>query len=374
MQPKPRILHVMYSGLGGHGNVFFSMVDADEENYGDYHAVFMGIEPVKEEYIQKCKERNIPYSGVQKKPGIDIKALYKVYKALKAHRPDILFLHTPTNIIPAIFYRLSTLFRVKIFVRETQPNHLKTRKEWIGLYVAMLFVNRMFFLSEQFRDDVKKRLGFFFREKKSRVIPNGIDLRVFHPVTEVDFDSKTILLGMQGRLYKTKDHLSLLKAFALLKDKPYYHKLQLHLAGDGMMRAELEQLSATLDISDKVKFLGMLKEQELSGFLQTLAIYIHASGGETMSTALMQVMACRLPIIASDVKGINNMVTDRFNGLLVPVQNPGELANAVDELYQNGELRRLLAQQGFNYAQQHFSNQRMWKQYKTEFEAYQRVK
>ena len=374
MQRKPKILHVMYSGLGGHGNVFFSMVDADEESYGDYSAVFMGIEPVKEEYVFKCKERNIPFEAVQKKPGISPGALYSVYKAIKKHRPDILFLHTPTNIIPAICYRFRTLFRVKIFVRETQPNHLKTKKEWFGLYLAMIFSNRIFFLSEQFRDDVKKRLGIFFRRKKSRVIPNGIDLGVFQPDTEVDFENGPLLFGMQGRLYKTKDHLTLLRAFALLKDKPYYKRLELRLAGDGVMREELKQEASKLDIAEKVKFLGMLKEHELSRFLQQLGFYIHASAGETMSTAIMQVMACRLPIIASNVKGINNMVFDRQNGLLVPVHDPIAMAEAVDELYHDRTLRTALASRGFEYAQQYFSNRRMWNDYRKEFEHYQAAK
>lgn len=360
----------MYSGLGGHGNVFFSMVDADKEASCDFTAVFMGIEPVKEEYVSKCNERNIPFAAILKKPGLNLKSFIGVYRALKQQKPDILFLHTPTNIVPAIAYRFRTLFRTKIFVRETQPNHLKTRKEWIGLYVTMIFSNRVFFLSEQFRDDVRKRLGIFFSKKKSRVIPNGIDLEVFRPVSDHATSNGQLLLGMQGRLYKTKDHSTLLKAIALLKDKPYYPSLELSIAGDGMMRPALEALATQLGITDKVKFLGMLKEHELSSFLQGLNIYIHASLGETMSTALMQVMACQLPIIASDVKGINNMITHSQNGLLVPAENEMAIAAAIDELYLNQELRSKLAATGHAYALEHFSNKRMWRDYKKEFDHY----
>jgi glycosyltransferase involved in cell wall biosynthesis len=365
-----KVLHILYSGLGGHGNVFMSMVDADKEKAFRYAAVFMGIEPVKEEYMQKCNERDIPFSAVRKKPGFDTKAFFGVYKAIRKHRPDIVFLHTPTNILPAILYRFSRLLRVGIFVRETQPNHLKTTKEWVGLYIAMLSAKRIFFLSEQFRDDVKKKLGIFFRNRKSRVIPNGIDLDIFQPVQQTGIPNGSLMMGMQGRLYKTKDHITLLKALAQLKDKPYYPGMMLRLAGDGVMRPELEQLASDLGISDKVQFLGMLKELELSIFLRSLNIYIHASLGETMSTALMQVMACRLPIIASDVKGINNMVTHGKNGLLVPKQDPQALALAIDELYCDTELQKKLAGNGYAYGQQHFSNMRMWADYKEEFDNY----
>ncbi len=367
MTSKKRILHVLYSGLGGHGNVFFSLVDADKENEFEYSAVFMGIEPVKEEYIQKCIEKNIPFHGVQKKIGLDLKAFYKVYKYIKKEKPDIVFLHTPLNILPAFFYKMGNLFHSKIFVRETQPNHLKTFQEWVWLYVAFFLSNKILFLSEQFKEDVKNRLGIFFRKKKSKVIPNGIDLNTFKHGPQTDFNSETVLLGMQGRLYKTKDHLTLIKAFAKLKDKPYFHKLQLHIAGDGTMRNELELLVKEVEVTEKVKFLGMLKEKELLIFLQSLGIYIHASGGETMSTAIMQVMACRLPIIASDVKGINNMVIHHQNGLLVPVHDAEAMLSAIDTMYNDEALRMRLAENGFRFAVDNFSNEKMWASYRNEF-------
>ena len=54
-----KILHVLYSGLGGHGNVFFSMADADEANGYEFEALFNGIEEVKAEYIERCiKKKN----------------------------------------------------------------------------------------------------------------------------------------------------------------------------------------------------------------------------------------------------------------------------------------------------------------------------
>lgn len=365
---KKKIVHVLYSGLGGHGNVFFSMLDADQEKSFDYAAIFMGIEPIKDEYIQRCKERSILFHGVKKKIGIDVKAFYRVYKALRKEKPDIVFLHTSLNILPAFFYRVSRLFRSKIFVRETQPNHLKTFQEWVWLYFAMFLAKRIVFLSDQFKDDVKKKIGFFFRESKSRVIPNGIDLNIFKPVKEVDFETPPLVIGMQGRLYRSKDHLTLIRALSQLKNKAYYHKIQLQLAGDGTMRNDLELLVKELGLTEKVKFLGMLKEDELKNFLQSVGIYVHASLGETMSTAMMQVMACQLPIIASDVKGINNMITHRQNGILVPIQDAPAMAKAIDEIYNNKELRNELAYNGYSNAVKFFSNERMWNSYKNEFD------
>ena len=57
-----RILHVLYSGLGGHGNVFFSLVKADKLQKFEYQALFNGIETVRNEYIQRCNELKIPFT------------------------------------------------------------------------------------------------------------------------------------------------------------------------------------------------------------------------------------------------------------------------------------------------------------------------
>lgn len=60
-----------------------------------------------------------------------------------------------------------------------------------------------------------------------------------------------------------------------------------------------------------------LMKENLVQFLQSLHLYVHASLGETMSTAVMQAMGCGLPIIASDVNGINNMIDNGRTGILV---------------------------------------------------------
>ncbi len=73
-----KILHILYSGLGGHGNVFFSMVDADKEKAFKYEVLFFGVEEVRAGYIENAEAKNIPWYFVKKKPGFDI-ALYDDY-------------------------------------------------------------------------------------------------------------------------------------------------------------------------------------------------------------------------------------------------------------------------------------------------------
>ena len=94
-----KIVHVLYSGLGGHGNVFFSMVSADKENEFEYEAVFNGIEDVRQEYIERCNQLGIRWTFVKKQPGLDIKFCKNLVIAIKKTNSDIIFLHGSTQIL-----------------------------------------------------------------------------------------------------------------------------------------------------------------------------------------------------------------------------------------------------------------------------------
>ena len=111
----------------------------------------------------------------------------------------------------------------------------------------------------------------------------------------------------------------------------------------------------------------MLEEKALVIFLQQLNIYVHASLGETMSTSIMQAMACGKPIIASDVPGINNMIENNVTGVLVPAKNAGAMVEAIMLLINNPMLANKLAANAFNFALENYSNKKMLDNYKTIF-------
>lgn len=363
-----KVLHILYSGLGGHGNVFFSMVDADKQKEFEYEALFFGIEDVREGYVKKAVDRNIPWFFVKKKPGIDLASYKKIVGIIKHSGPDVVFIHTSAYIFPAKWAAFFSRKKIKVVVRETQPNHLKTKFEWIGLRFALLAATKVVFLSTEYRDAIKQKLSFFFSDRRTAVIPNGIDLSLFKPAEKTK-TGDTILLGMQSRLSGTKDHSTLLDAFGrIIKENTTGKKIKLLIAGDGDCRAALENQAQHLGITNEVSFLGMLEEKELPAFINSLDIYIHATLGETMSTAIMQVMACRLPVIASDVLGVNNMVKHGNNGLLVPAKDADALTAAVHDLITNTAKAQQLAASGYDFAVNNYSNELMLQRYKKVFE------
>lgn len=357
-----KILHVLYSGLGGHGNVFFSMADANENHALTYEALFNGVENVKAEYVTRCTEKAIPWHYVKKRPGLDIGYYIKLYRSIKKCRPRIIFLHGSAAALPAKLAKLTTSGIQKIIVRETQANHLKTKTDWLYLATAMMVADKMVYLSNDYKDQVSAKLGWLFKEKDSAVIPNGIDLETFKK-GKVNQNAPAFLIGMQSRLINIKDHLTLLDAFALLISKEMPVKPHLLIAGEGGYKETIIEHAASLNLSGNVTFTGMLEEKDLVSFLQKLDIYIHASLGETMSTAIMQAMACGKPVIASDVPGINNMIIHNQTGLLVPAKNAEALCNAIQQLINNRQLSALLAENACTFATENYSNRKMLQGY-----------
>jgi glycosyltransferase involved in cell wall biosynthesis len=180
--------------------------------------------------------------------------------------------------------------------------------------------------------------------KRLRIIPNGVDLRLFHPkgnsgVAEVE----KVSIGMGSRLTATKDVATLIRVMAIPSTKHADStQVRLRIAGDGAELSPLEALVDELALHDTVQFSGTLDEGGVANFLRGLDIYAHSTKGETLSTAILQAYATDLPVVASDVEGVHNLVRDGVDGLIVSGQDPFALAQAVSGLMADPRRRTVL--------------------------------
>ena len=359
-----KILHVVYSGLGGHGNVFFSLIEANTDPNVRFEALFHGVEAVREEYIKRCAELNIPWSFVSKDKRIDPGYYAGIVKNIRQSTADLVFLHSSTLIFAARMGVSLSRKKKRIMVRETQANHLKTKGAWVCLKAGLSSADDLVFLTKEYRDEVHNRYPRLFaqNEHKVTIIPNGIDMESFRPHNLSD-TQPVLTFAMQSRLVGIKDHSTLLQAFALYRKQTNDTTAILKIAGEGPTLESLQKLATQLGLSPNVRFTGLLEEPDLIEFLNTTDIYIHATYGETMSTAIMQAMACRLPIIASDVKGVQNMISHGTNGLLVEVENIEAMADAMMNVVKDRQLRQRIAQSAYVKAEQEYSHRVMSKRY-----------
>jgi colanic acid/amylovoran biosynthesis glycosyltransferase len=147
-----------------------------------------------------------------------------------------------------------------------------------------------------------------------------------------------------GRLSPEKGQAGLLQAFTKLR--PRHPELQLRLVGDGPDRASLETLVKELGLSDAVTFVGRLPEEETLAEIARANLLVLPSFMEGLPIVLMEAMAAGVPVIASRIAGIPELVEDDETGLLFTPSNWDELASRIDLLLGDDVLRTRLAEKG----------------------------
>jgi glycosyltransferase involved in cell wall biosynthesis len=176
-------------------------------------------------------------------------------------------------------------------------------------------------------------------------IYNGIDVKAFmdsdltreEAQTQLGLsDRDAFVYGTVGRLAETKGQEVLLKAFARVCEK--YPKSWLIITGKGRLDSELRGLSAELNIDERVVFLGY--RTDIPEVLKALDVFVLPSIAEGLPGALLEAMAAGIPVIASRVGGVPEILNDPSLGIMVSPSSTDELASAMERLRSMDEIRR----------------------------------
>jgi glycosyltransferase involved in cell wall biosynthesis len=196
-----------------------------------------------------------------------------------------------------------------------------------------------------------KFLGAY--QQKIRVIPNGIQLNDYSiNHTKEEYKIKLglkdeIVILFMGSLDPIKGLDILFEAIpTIIKN---YKNILLVIAGGGKLRY-YQNLANQSNISGYVKFLGYIKEEKID-YLAASDIFVLPSYAECFPLVNLEAMASGLPIIASNVGGIPDVIVDRVNGLLVPPGDPEKLADAIIQLIKDPQFRLDLGNEGKKIAE-----------------------
>ena len=159
-----------------------------------------------------------------------------------------------------------------------------------------------------------------------QVIPNVVDVKLFKPIPHHNETPKIVHISCFED--KSKNISGLLRAFKMMKEKGVDY--QAVLIGEGMDLKAMKSLSETLGLQQKVRFTGLLQGQELVHELATGDFFVLSSHYETAGVVLVEALACGLPLVATRVGGIPEIVNES-NGLLVPPGDPQALAEAMEQ-------------------------------------------
>lgn len=187
-------------------------------------------------------------------------------------------------------------------------------------------------VSEAVRRDVL-RMNPSLAPEKIVVVHNGINLERFPVRQGIREREAWPILGTVGRLVHTKGQVYLLRAFAqILRDFP---KGLLLFAGSGPLLADLKEETEKLGITSHVRFLGF--RQDVPGFLQNIDLFVFPSLAEGLALSVLEAMATGVPVIASRVGGIPEILHGHPCGRLVAEKDVAGLAQAILDLLFRGE-------------------------------------
>jgi glycosyltransferase involved in cell wall biosynthesis len=184
------------------------------------------------------------------------------------------------------------------------------------------------------------------RREKIRVIPNGIELgAVDRQHCELPFSQGTPLVGTVARLAPQKGVEYFIRAAAeLRRENP---ALRFLVVGEGPLRPELEALAQQLDLAGLLYFTGY--RRDVPAILARLSAYVQPSLSEGQGITVLEAMAAGIPVVATAVGGLQEMISHGKNGLLVEPGSASGLSSAVSAILNDRPLSKELTEQALSF-------------------------
>lgn len=299
----------------------------------------------------------IPQSGVWS-PG----TFSALYRTLRAQRPDVvhtwLFTADLYGRLAAWLARVPVILSAVRSVEPDKPAHYVLADRLLRRITTAFTVNA-------------KAIGIVLssRERVSpsriQTVYNGVDLAVFDPSRrdgairqQIAVGHDAPLIGIVGRLAPVKDHATFLRAAALVvREEPAARFL---IAGSGPLRDALRQAVARLNLQEHVRFLD--SQSEAAPVFAALDVVVVTSRYEGCCNVILEGMAMGKPVIATAVGGNPELVIPGETGLLIPPEDPQNLADAILHLLQDPDRARAMGQAARRRIEEHFTLERMAEQ------------
>ncbi len=305
--------------------------------------------------LAAARDRRIPVCPLN----IDQKGVvgaYLLHRALNELAPDVINTHSSTDSwLVAAVNRL----RIKNKIPIVRTRHISSPipQNIFSRWVYQKGVNYIVTTGESIRRQLIDQVGCHSHAVIS--IPTGIDLTVFAPAdaqlrrSELGLPKEAFLIGIAATLRSWKGHSYLLEAMARLPQE-----VTLVIIGDGPQTDNLKNLAQELRLNGRVRFVG--HQQHVAPWLQALDLFVLPSwANEGVPQALMQAMACRLPVISTPVGSIAEIIEDQVTGWMTTPRNTDHLTSAIETLLKDEKLRASMAEKAFERAQERFCIHKM---------------
>ena len=283
---------------------------------------------------------NIENKGIKvyylnKHLGVDFKIFRKIIELIKKEKPDVIHSHLNTCDYVFLAAFLSN-YKGKLI----HTIHNVASKDAVGI---TKIINKFYFSHNLVTPvalslEIQKSVVEYYKLKKEEVpyVYNGVDLSRCIIKQDYDFGEEIIITHI-GRFASQKNHIGLINAFKQLNT--IYPNTILYLIGDGELRQEIENKVKEYGLLKNVKFLG--NQSNVYPILYSSDIFILPSNYEGIPMTIIEAMGTGLPIIATKVGGVPDMIVNEKEGILVD-NNEQSIVNACVDLINNKEKREYL--------------------------------
>ena len=361
-----RVVHVVLSlDLGGLERLVIDLV-REGRRFGQLASVVCLERPGL--LAPELEALRVPVFCVEKPPGLRPEIFRRLRKLFRLLRPDVVHTHQ----IGALCYagQAARKAGVPVVVHTEHGKNYASRRRtrWLGR-LAGRYAQRFFCVSRDIAEEL--RACRIVGKTKIAVAPNGIDIGKFRDPAarietrrELGIPPSAPLIGAIGRLTEIKRYDLLIRAFARLKLRSTDARLL--LVGDGPERRELERLAAELLPPDCVHFVGYQSAPER--FLPAMDVLAMSSRSEGMPLAVLEAWAAGVPVVASRVGGIPELVADERTGLLTEFGDVDGLAEALERLLSDRVLANRIRRAAGNRVETQYSLGQMAANYQRAYE------
>jgi glycosyltransferase involved in cell wall biosynthesis len=261
------------------------------------------------------------------------------------HRPDFIqaYFAVPAGWVAWIVHGLTGIPYAVYFGGSDIPGSNPSRYKRIYPLITPLL--KMIWRQAEFRTVCSRELARLAKKvdpaSTFQVVPNGVEIDRFKPIGRPANPKVKILFI--GRLIPRKGFDRVVQALPKLRElatKPF----EVEVVGTGAARGDLDALAGELNVTDLIRYVGMVSYEDLEKSYQYADIFVLTSLSEGMPSVILEAMGCGLPVVASDVGGNNEIVHEGKNGYLITGDDTDRIAHVLANLVNDNSMRATMGE------------------------------
>ena len=288
---------------------------------------------VTSDLLIKSKPFSTVY-GLKMKSDLDLFLLFKIVKIIKSEKPDIIHLHSRriAEFLGGISAKICNIPCVL-------SRRVDNKENKIFIYPKYFLYKKVITISEGIK---KVLVEQGIDEKKIICIRSAIEMDLYvNPVDKFTFkkklnlDSNAFLIGMVAQFIQRKSHNKLVYAVKNLRSE--FENIHVLLYGQGPLLNKIKNLVWKLNLQNNFHFMGFVKD--LENYIGALDLVVHPAEREGLGVSLLQATSAKVPVVATNVGGIPEVIEDNINGFLVPPEDQQLLQQAIKKMILDIDLR-----------------------------------